>query len=91
MSRASLIECMSDLGLEFHHARQNIATLCLWLGDPADNKIPEYATHQVGVGAVVLNSRNEILCVRELRNNYRPWKLPGGLAELGEQLDESPR
>lgn len=25
--------------------------------------------------------------MRELRNNYRPWKLPGGLADLGEQLD----
>jgi ADP-ribose pyrophosphatase YjhB (NUDIX family) len=37
----------------------------------------------------VVNSRNEILCVRELRSNYRKWKIPGGLAELGEQLDEA--
>ena len=38
---------------------------------------------------MVINSKNEILCVKELRNNYRPWKIPGGLAELGEHLDEA--
>lgn len=32
----------------------------------------------VGVGAVVINSRNEVLCVRELRKNYLPWKTPTG-------------
>lgn len=90
MIHASLIESMAQIeGLEFHHASGKIANLCIWLKDDVENKIPEYATHQVGVGAMVVNSRNEILCVRELRNNYRPWKLPGGLAELGEQLDEA--
>lgn len=43
----------------------------------------------VGVGAVVINSRNEILCVRELRRNYLPWKVPTGLTELSESLDEA--
>lgn len=43
----------------------------------------------VGVGAIVVNSRDEILCVRELRRNYRPWKVPGGLAELGEHIPEA--
>lgn len=42
-----------------------------------------------GVGAMVVNSRNEILCVRELRKNYMPWKVPGGLSELGEEIDEA--
>jgi hypothetical protein len=32
---------------------------------------------------------DELLVVREARNNYRPWKIPGGLAELGEHLDEA--
>lgn len=45
--------------------------------------------HTVGVGAVVVNSRNEILCVRELRKNYMPWKTPTGLTELGESLHEA--
>ena len=90
MRHASVIENMVDIkGLEFHHATGRNANLCLWLKDDVENKIPEYATHQVGVGAMVVNSKNEILCVRELRNNYRPWKIPGGLAELGEQIDEA--
>ncbi len=92
MHHASTIEQMTHIpGLEFHHAVGQNAHLCLWLMDVhgIENKIPDYATHQVGVGSMVVNSRNELLCVRELRRNYRPWKLPGGLAEVGESIDEA--
>lgn len=88
MSRASLIEDMRDLGFKFHHAQDDTASLNLWLKD-SECMIPEFATTNVGVGAVVVNSRKEILCVRELRNNYRPWKVPGGLSELGEHIPEA--
>jgi ADP-ribose pyrophosphatase YjhB (NUDIX family) len=64
-----------------------MAVLNIWL-QKGQSKIPEFATHNVGVGAFVVNSRDEILCVRELRRNYRPWKTPTGLTELGEQIDE---
>lgn len=88
MSRARLIEEASKSGFVFHHAEGSTATLSKWLLDDVESRIPTYATHQVGVGAVVINAaKNEILCVREKRNNYRPWKVPGGLAELGEDLD----
>lgn len=89
MARASLIEDMHEFGLAFHHAAGDTAVLNLWLKDDSDSKIPDFATHNVGVGAVVVNSRNEILCVRELRKNYMPWKTPTGLSELGEQIDEA--
>jgi ADP-ribose pyrophosphatase YjhB (NUDIX family) len=89
MSRARLIELMSDIGLRFHHAQGETVNLMVWLLEDTECKIPEYATHQVGVGAMVVNSRNEILCVRELRKNYMPWKVPGGLSELGENIDEA--
>lgn len=89
MSRAGLIEDMAEFGLRFHHARDDIAVLNVWLKEDGESKIPEFATHNVGVGAVVVNSRNEILCVRELRKNYMPWKTPTGLSELGEQIDEA--
>jgi 8-oxo-dGTP pyrophosphatase MutT (NUDIX family) len=88
MSCAGLIEEMQDFGLEFHHAQGDTASLNVWLSD-STNKIPEFATHHVGVGAIVVNSRNEILCVREMRRNLRPWKLPGGLSDLGEDIDEA--
>ncbi len=90
MSKAHYIEACSDIeGLDFHHASGTTAHLSLWLRDDIECKIPEYATHQVGVGAIVVNSKDEILCVREMRRNFRPWKIPGGLAELGEQLDDA--
>jgi ADP-ribose pyrophosphatase YjhB (NUDIX family) len=88
MSCAGLIEAMADCGLRFHHAEGETASLNLWLKD-TENKIPEYATHHVGVGAIVVNSRNEILCVRELRKNYMPWKIPGGLSDLGEGIEQA--
>jgi hypothetical protein len=46
MSRASLIEDMEEVGLEFHHAVGTSANLCLWLRR-SNSKIPEYATHHV--------------------------------------------
>ena len=89
MSRARLIEEASKSGFDFHHAEGTVATLNKWLLEGQESRVPAYATHQVGVGAVVINEKDEILCVREKRNNYRPWKVPGGLAELGEDLDEA--
>jgi ADP-ribose pyrophosphatase YjhB (NUDIX family) len=88
ISRARLMEEASKSGFVFHHAEGHNATLSKWLLNDVESRIPTFATHQVGVGAVVINSvTNEILCVREKRYNYRPWKVPGGLAELGEDLD----
>lgn len=89
MSRASLIEEMSALGFQYHHAQGTTAKLNLWLRTDTESMVPEFATHHVGVGAVVVNSRNEILCVRELRRNYLPWKVPGGLSELGESIADA--
>jgi ADP-ribose pyrophosphatase YjhB (NUDIX family) len=91
MSRASLIEEIetSNLGFQFHHAEGNTAKLNAWLRDDIPSKVPEFATHHVGVGAVVINSRDEILCIRELRKNYHPWKIPTGLAELGESIHDA--
>jgi len=90
MNRCSLIEAgrMQDLGFQFHHALGDQAVLNLWLKD-TESKVPEFATHRVGVGAVVVNSRDEILCVRELGKNYMPWKIPTGLSELEEQIDDA--
>lgn len=88
MANGRFLEAMNGIqNMEFHHANGKIASLSLWLKDNVENKIPEYATHQIGVGAIAINSKDEILCVRELRNNYRPWKIPGGLSELGENID----
>ena len=90
ITKAAFIENLASEKFKLHHADDDglIANLYLWLSE-GECKIPTFATHQVGVGAVVVNSRDEILVVRELRKNYLPWKIPGGLAELGEHIDEA--
>ena len=51
--------------------------------------MPPYATHQVGVGALVLNDAQEVLVVREKNSGWGKFKLPGGLADLGEHFGET--
>jgi ADP-ribose pyrophosphatase YjhB (NUDIX family) len=89
MSRARLIEDMQEHGFKFHHAEGTMAKLNLWLRQEIPSKVPEYATHHLGVGAVVINSRDEILCIRELRQNFMPYKIPTGLSERGESIAEA--
>merc|ERR1712226_893348 len=51
---------------------------------------PSYAFTQIGVGGVVLNSKNEVLMIVEkvspLPQFQGSWKLPGGLADPGEDF-----
>jgi ADP-ribose pyrophosphatase YjhB (NUDIX family) len=90
ISQSSLVPQMAQLGFRYHHAQDDICVLNLWL-QPTDSLVPEFATHHIGVGGIVINSRQEILCVRERRpKSYSmPWKIPGGLSNLGEHIDEA--
>ena len=56
------------------------------------SKLPSYASHQVGVGAFVLNSKNEVLVVQEASGPLKGkgvWKMPTGLADAGEDVSEA--
>lgn len=44
MTQASLIEEMTDLGFEFHHANGKKARLNKWLPEKIPSKVPEFAT-----------------------------------------------
>ena len=44
MTQASLIEDMTDLGFEFHHAQGKKARLNKWLPEKIPSKVPEFAT-----------------------------------------------
>jgi ADP-ribose pyrophosphatase YjhB (NUDIX family) len=53
------------------------------------SRIPSYATHQVGVGGLVLRpspTGHDVLIVKEAREQFVNMKLPGGLAEVGEDF-----
>lgn len=58
----------------------------LWLRSDTC-KVPPFATHHLGVGGLVLYDGN-ILVVKEHGENTK-WKLPGGLADLGETIEEA--
>ncbi|KAL4858595.1 Nudix hydrolase 2 [Chlorella vulgaris] len=89
--KAHVIGQAVDAGFEFHHAEQAYVMLTLWLPD-TENKLPPNASHQVGVGAVVMNQQREILVVQEASGPLRGkgvWKMPTGLVQQGEDISEA--
>ena len=79
------ITVASMYGFKFHHAEGDYCSLLLWLPTDRQSVVPPFATHHVGVGALCVNSDNEILVVKE-RSKLVGWKLPGGYVNLGEEL-----
>uniref|UniRef100_A0A8C1X9P9 Nucleoside diphosphate-linked moiety X motif 6 n=1 Tax=Cyprinus carpio TaxID=7962 RepID=A0A8C1X9P9_CYPCA len=73
------------LGFSFHHARRDEAVLSLWLG-PGEDRLPAFATHQVGVAGERTTSISLVKCWRSTTN---AWKFPGGLSDLGENIGET--
>jgi len=78
-----------ECGFCFHHAKDNILVMKLWLQDGED-KVPDFATHQVGCAGFVLNEETgQLLVVKEkvsILKRKKDWKLPGGLLEVGESF-----
>lgn len=89
ISCARFICPLVDEGFEFHHAKPDYVMLARWL-EESPNKLPRYSFTQIGVGGAVVNSKDEVLMVQERTNenaNFQGlWKLPGGLADPGEDL-----
>ncbi|XP_028315097.1 nucleoside diphosphate-linked moiety X motif 6 [Gouania willdenowi] len=76
----------STHGFSFHHAINDHAVLCLWLG-AGESRLPGFATHQVGVaGAVVDESSGKVLVVQDKNKTKNAWKFPGGLSDPGENI-----
>ena len=84
-----LISILQLHNFRYHHAFDNIALLYLWLDEDRPNNIPSFATHNVGVGGLVLSKENQLLVVRERFSPYKGWKLPGGLLNKGEEFGEA--
>lgn len=78
-----------NCGFTFHVAHQDEFILCKWLLDKELNTLPPTITHQVGVSSVCLNSKGQILMVKDkgtLKFYGDYWKLPGGRVDLNEDL-----
>eukprot|EP01099_Mayorella_cantabrigiensis_P006572 TRINITY_DN5526_c0_g1_i1.p1 TRINITY_DN5526_c0_g1~~TRINITY_DN5526_c0_g1_i1.p1 ORF type:complete len:324 (-),score=73.96 TRINITY_DN5526_c0_g1_i1:13-879(-) len=61
--------------------------LTIWLDPNHPDRLPNPATHTVGVAGFVLNEKNEILVVKERTGAAVGfWKFPGGRVDPGEDL-----
>jgi 8-oxo-dGTP pyrophosphatase MutT (NUDIX family) len=77
-------------GFKFHHAKDGYVMLTKWLPETM-NKLPGFASHYVGVGGLVLDrERQKVLAIQERKPLINDlWKLPGGLVETGESIQEA--
>lgn len=89
LGAAGCVPIAVDQGFQFHHAKNDYVLLTRWLPS-TPSPLPKYGFTQIGVGGVVVNSKNEILMVQErispLPQFQGTWKLPGGLADPGEDF-----
>lgn len=82
-----LIQIAMDYGFEYHHCTASELMMVQRL--VANAVLPSFATHTIGVGAVVFSERKEILTIVERRDLIsRPshFKFPGGMLERGEHI-----
>ena len=87
IERSELVPLAVSAGFVFHHAEKEYLMLNHWLSDE-ENRMPANATHQVGIGSVVIHN-GKILAVQEKNGPLRGtgiWKMPTGLADAGEDI-----
>jgi ADP-ribose pyrophosphatase YjhB (NUDIX family) len=87
IEQSELIAPAVAAGFTFHHAERSYLMLNHWLSEE-ENRMPANATHQVGVGCVVIND-GKMLAVQERTGPLRGtgiWKMPTGLSDAGEDI-----
>lgn len=88
LDHSEWVPILAKNGFKYHHAKEDYVMMYRWLPILENCNIPHYAHTMVGVGAVVVNDRDQVLVVTERYNilNRPFWKLPGGYVEPGENL-----
>ena len=89
LDRAGLVPIAASEGFTYHHADEDYAMMFKRLEHGAF--VPNYSTHYIGAGGVVINADNEILVVREKRDGVASgsFKLPGGHLHEEEHLADA--
>ena len=90
IGKAALIPEAVNQGFIFHHSSEDYLMLTIILEEGA--WLPNFATHYIGIGGVVLTPERELLVVREIYGVAgRPptLKLPGGALHPNENLAEA--
>ncbi|KAE9599126.1 putative hydrolase [Lupinus albus] len=84
----NLVEALVKEGFWYHHAEPKYLMLVYWIPE-TQNTIPANATHRVGVGAFVINEKQEVLVVQENSGHFQGtgvWKFPTGVVDQGEDI-----
>ncbi|KAK3027271.1 hypothetical protein RJ639_041217 [Escallonia herrerae] len=79
----NLVESAVKEGFYYHHAEAKYLMLVHWIPETA-NTLPANASHQVGIGAFVMNKKREVLVVQEKSGHFRGtgvWKFPTGVID----------
>ena len=90
IGKSALIPEAVNRGFTFHHSGDDYLMLTAILQEGA--WVPNFATHYIGIGGVVLTPERELLVVREIygvAGRQPTLKLPGGALHLGEHLAEA--
>ncbi|XP_037493844.1 nudix hydrolase 2 isoform X2 [Jatropha curcas] len=85
---ASLVAPLVQERFRYHHAESDYLMLVYWIPN-TPNTLPENASHRVGIGAFVLNSKRQVLVVKERNGEFKGkgvWKLPTGVVNEGEDI-----
>jgi 8-oxo-dGTP diphosphatase len=86
IKNSDFIPILTKYGFTFHSCNSDYLLLVKVLKQNAI--VPNLANHTLGVGAVVINSKNEILLIKEkIRNEY--YKLAGGHIDDGEMISQA--
>ncbi|KAL1812976.1 hypothetical protein ACET3Z_023041 [Daucus carota] len=88
---ANLVEAAVKQGFWYHHAEPTYIMLAYWIPETV-HTLPANASHTVGIGAFIMNSKREILVVQENNGRFKGsglWKLPTGTVDVGEDICEA--
>ena len=83
IQKSDFIPIATKRGFFFHSCDEDYVLVVKRLKENAI--IPTAANHTLGVGAVVINDKNEILVIKEKISNLG-YKLPGGHIDNGEMI-----
>ena len=83
--QAGHIASTLEQGFEFHNCEPHRITLIHKIDPQA--YVPVAPSHTIGVGAVVINAKEELLMVRDrIGTRHSLYKLPGGMLEHADRL-----
>lgn len=86
ISKSDFIPVATKKGFYFHSCDEDYILLVKRVKENAI--VPTAANHTLGVGAVVLNEKNELLVIKE-RMYSKVYKLPGGHIDNAEMISDA--